>query len=488
MAGKGMQGTLPGRVRESVRKHGLAAPGDRLLLAVSGGPDSVALARIMASLAPELGIGLALAHVNHRLRGADADADEAFVRELSSFLGLAFFCGKKDVARYARARRMGIEEAGRRLRRAFLAQTAEQEGFTGVALGHHADDAAETVLMALLRGTGLSGLAGIPAREGRFVRPLIDSSREEILVYLAEEKIPFRVDESNRDTRFLRNRVRHEILPRLSREENPGLSRALLRLAGIAAEEEAFWRAYAADFLGPEEGEGARGLDAARLAGLLPAARRRVFREAYRRLTGSFSGLSQKKIDAALALSREGAESHLGSGLVACLRGGRLHLEKRPLTGKNRPAPRPAPGFFEMLLPGPGTYPVPGTDLALQISPAGAEGEESPWKSADPACAWLDAERFVFPALLRRLLPGDRFRPLNGPGSRKASLWLKDRKIPGEERARALALVSEGRIAWLAPFCPDHHFRVREDSKSLLRVRLVLANAGLSNFYLPQGS
>ncbi|MEW5733538.1 MAG: tRNA lysidine(34) synthetase TilS [Thermodesulfobacteriota bacterium] len=470
------QPDLAVRVRETISTRGLCASGDRVLLALSGGADSTTLALVMHKIAPDLELALGAAHLNHCLRGPESDRDEEFVRRLAWSLELPFFSGREDVAALARAGRVGLEEAGRDIRRAFLCRVAKENGYSAVALGHHADDAAETVLMALVRGSGLTGLSGIPAKEGMLIRPLIDLTRDDILGFLADEGAAWREDGSNRDMRFLRNRVRHQVLPLLRRAANPAVSRALVRLAGLAAAEEEFWGRYADSFVeGRGEGNAVR-MDASRLAGLSLAEQRRVFRRAYERFCGGMSGLSADKTDAAIALCRECGEEkevHLGDSRVAVLRGGFLVLESRPRGARNRPAKTPDAPRIEMAVPGPGVYPIPGRGQALQIALMPRPEEGAPWLARDAHRVFLDADRFSFPAVLRSLLPGDRFRPLNSPGSRKAARFLQDRKADRRARAEALVLVSGGGIAWLAPHCPDHSFRVTDNTRTILQARLL---------------
>src|SRR5579884_1285182 len=209
-----------------VRRGGLIHPGDRVLVAVSAGADSVALLRLLLELRAELGIVLAVAHFNHGLRGEDAQADEHFAAELASRHGLEFFVERVNLAKHAAAQRLGLEAAGRELRYRWLTRIADEHRFDAVATAHTADDQAETVLMKFLRGAGTRGLAGIyPAMvqaEGktRFVRPLLTATRAEVEAYLASIDQPWREDASNLDRRFVRNRIRHELLPLLKRDYN----------------------------------------------------------------------------------------------------------------------------------------------------------------------------------------------------------------------------------------------------------------------------
>lgn len=234
------------KVLRYIREQALICAGDRVLLAVSGGADSVALLRILLELRSELGIVLAVAHFNHRLRGGESLADEAFVAELAKQHELEFFAGHGDVRAHASAAKLSLEAAGRELRYRWLTQLADDQRFNCVTTAHTLDDQAETVLLKFLRGAGTRGLAGIyPVRQSRtvrIVRPLLCISRIEVEAYLESLGQPWREDESNLDRRFARNRVRHELLPLLEREFNPSIRTVLSGVAEVARAEEEFWR------------------------------------------------------------------------------------------------------------------------------------------------------------------------------------------------------------------------------------------------------
>ena len=212
--------------------------GRRILVAVSGGADSVALAHVLH----HLGYSLAFAHLNHGIRGRAADGDARFVANLAQKLGVPFYCAKEDVPAAAKASGESLEMAARRLRRQFLLNTARRHRFRYIAVGHNADDQAETVLMRIVRGTSVAGLAGIPymvAQDGLFfVRPLRDCTRAQIVAYLKRNRQRWRLDATNADDFSQRNRVRNEILPLLEKRLNPAVRQALLRLADIAAAED----------------------------------------------------------------------------------------------------------------------------------------------------------------------------------------------------------------------------------------------------------
>lgn len=231
-------------VLDFCREEALFSPGDRVVCAVSGGADSVALLCCLLSLREELGITVCAAHFNHRLRGGESDADEAFVRALCAEKDVALFTGSADVARVCRERGLSLETAARETRYAFLRTLPCDR----LATAHNADDNAETVLLHLLRGSGLRGLCGIPVKNGRLVRPLLQQTRAQILCYLQSLGQSWREDSTNAEDGCARNRLRHQVLP-LLRQEQPSLSQRLAAQSRLLRQEDAFLDTLAADCL-----------------------------------------------------------------------------------------------------------------------------------------------------------------------------------------------------------------------------------------------
>ncbi len=218
---------------------------DRILVACSGGPDSVALFHFLKKIAPRHAWELGLLHFNHQLRPGSAEKDTAFVRKLARTSGVPFYVGTGNVAKRARREKTSVEETARKMRYDFFLKTARAKKYSKIVFAHTRDDQAETVLMRVLQGTGLRGLSGIREKILRdrvaLIRPLLPFTKKELLGYLAKHLIPFRVDESNESLHFLRNRIRLKLIPLLQRDYNPRLVEALSRLPAIAAEEAALF-------------------------------------------------------------------------------------------------------------------------------------------------------------------------------------------------------------------------------------------------------
>ena len=269
----------------------MLAAGDRVVVAVSGGADSVCL--LHALLEAQVNVA-GVAHLNHKLRGDASDEDERFVETLASGLGLAFY---RAEARVAEARD-NLEQAGRKARREFLLGLMRDGACNRVALAHTRDDQAETVLFRVLRGSGLAGLAGIhPVTADGFIRPFIDVTRCEIEEFLRARGIEWREDASNRETRFARNRIRHELLPRLAREWNPKIVDALANLADLAYEEERWWQAQTIGVGGGVE------CRVDELAAMPRAVARRAVRRLVGRAKGNLRGIEFQHVEQVLEMS-----------------------------------------------------------------------------------------------------------------------------------------------------------------------------------------
>ena len=390
-------------ILRTIREHELVAEGDRVLVALSGGPDSRALLLTMLRLAGRLGIAVQAATVDHGLR-PEAAAEAAAVVAWCAGLGVDCEVLRVDVGG-ARQRHVSWQDAARRVRLAALEEAAARRGCARVALGHTADDQAETILFRLVRGTGVSGLAGIPHRRGRLVRPLLEVRRREVLRFLARKKVAFFEDPSNADRRFARARVRHDWLPLLARD-NPRVVEALLSLG---AEVRALPRHPAP-------------------SGRLPLSRR-VARQVAR-----------------LAASAEGTRRVSVKGGTVEISYGRVAWQPGPLT-----AP-PRVGEDEMVeITGAGVYRM-SAGPAIEVR--GGEGAGGAGAGANGAV--FDAEDLAWPLRLRGRRDGDRMRPRGGRGTRKLSDLLIDAKVPRPARAALPVLESaEGVILFVPGLRPS---------------------------------
>ena len=457
-----------------------------MLVGVSGGPDSMALLHLLNRLAPELKIRLGVAHLNHCLRGRSADRDAGVVNRAATALNLPCHMGRARVMKVKRTLGLSLEEAGRRVRYAFFNKTMADAGYTKLALGHHLDDNAEQMLMALLRGTGPRGLSGIaPVREKRIVRPLINARRAQIEAFVCKAGISCVSDSSNDDLRFVRNRIRHRLLPLLAADYNPQIADHLNRLADVIRNEEAWVDGLVVDdyqraVLAREENAVTLSVGTIRVAH--PALARRLLRMALEELTGSLRQIAFAHVQAVLGLLREGCDgksSHLPGGIRARRTGDHLVLELTP--GCRRSAPGPAVeaeriSATQIPTPLPETVEIQAMRVGLRFFPC--RPDQLPrWETVDRSRAYFDIDRLSFPLSVRPAAPGDRFTPLGASGSQKLKKFFIDHRIPRQDRATAPVLADRKRIIWLMGQRMDEHVKVSEETTQVLAVEFFLIDS-----------
>jgi tRNA(Ile)-lysidine synthase len=296
------------RVKKTIADNALLERGDHILTAVSGGPDSVALLWTLALLSFEYELRLTTAHLNHGLRGAEAQAEEAFVHSLCAGMGINCISKTVDIRALRKGSGKSLEEVGREHRYRFLDETAQTCGAKKIATGHHRDDQAETVLINFLRGSGLEGLKGIvPVREGRIIRPLLHIGKEEILEFLDREGLPYIMDSSNLSPHFLRNRIRHQLIPELAARYNPAIVRGLSQTAEIIRREDDYLQAVVRRILngwGVVPGEADSLLPLANFIDLHEALQGRVIKCLLASAALSGNGIGYRHVEAVLALAR----------------------------------------------------------------------------------------------------------------------------------------------------------------------------------------
>lgn len=447
--GREQAGDLMAAVRLYINRHRLLEPGMSVLVAVSGGADSVALLHLLKDLAPEYGWQLRVAHLNHGLR-QEAAGDAAFVQKLAHRWGLPVLMGQARVGRLARARKLGVEEAGRLARYSFLRQAARSVGAERIALAHHAGDQVETILLNLIRGSGPAGLTGIKPRNGILVRPLLETSRAEIEGYCRAHGLSWHEDATNFSTAYTRNRIRHQLLPLLEREYNPGIRDALLRLREILLEEnhllDRLTREAAQEVLQGEPGKRIS-VSLSELWTRHPALRRRLLRLAAGRAGRGLGDLGYGHINSCLKLARDGsdgAELHLPRGLRVRKDYGRLIFTRKLPSVEEAGSPfKPV----SLLIPGETALPELGVAIRAEVRDK-AYGEVPLPKDGDTAC--FDLDLVELPLKVRVRQPGDRITLFGLEGSKKLKKLFGDLKIPLNLRHRIPLVTGEREIYWVA--------------------------------------
>jgi tRNA(Ile)-lysidine synthase len=484
-----------------------------VVVGVSGGPDSLCLLHVLNHLCGQYRIQLHVVHLNHKIRGREADADAAFVARLAEEWGLPCTVEARDVPTLAKEKKLSLEEAARRVRYAFLAEVAERVGAKHIAVGHNADDQTESVLMHWLRGAGLAGLRGmLPAislsdyrlleGEGRqyngqgefngrgefngqesypftLIRPLLGVTRAEIEAYCTQHSLQPRFDRSNLDTTYYRNRLRHELIPYLE-SYNPGIREVVRRSAKVIADDYAYLRAEL-DRLWPQvvlsESDNVIKFDLAAWRSLPTSFQRSTLRQAIHRLRRSLRNINWIHIeDARVALLEKpaGTQVTLPQGLM-------LTMSYQTFTVADEghvelPADLPLLTVDSLLLAIPGTTPLPEGPWRVEARllsrselPSGWEDNQDPWQ------AFLDHDVTGSELILRRRQPGDRFQPL-GLGGRQTTLreFMINVKIPAQWRHLVPIVASPQHIVLLAGWRVDERGRITESTKRVLHLRFAL--------------
>jgi tRNA(Ile)-lysidine synthase len=484
--------TLLDRVRQFVRRHQLAGRDTDVVVALSGGSDSVALTHILRDLQTERELRVVgLAHFNHQLRDA-ADEDEQFCRRLAESLGWPICVEREDVAARARLERRSLESAARAARHAFFERARTHFAAHAVALGHTRDDQAETFLLRLVRGAGLRGLAGMHPRNGLLIRPLLSCRRDELRAYLVQAGTSYVDDESNADVSIPRNRVRAELIPFLEDRFNPRIVDVLADEADLVRDILQWIQAEADKLLArshrpreagrPSSGPGSDASDFRLETSYLtidtlmaapPALRQFALWQAMNTAAVG-RPVSFEHVQSALRLleSPGGTVDFPGHRLER--QGGLLVLTGRPpgVSGRVR---QHGTNFFEHELSIPGEVVVPsiGSVVSAESSPAGASDTRA--LSADPTVAVVRADLCSGHWRVRNRHPGDRFRPLGMGGQKKLQDFFVDHKVPRQQRDRVPLVVNEaGRIVWVAGYGIDEMFRVTDPAQAVVILRLKL--------------
>jgi tRNA(Ile)-lysidine synthase len=464
-------GLLEQRVLRFIQEHRMVLSHQPLLVAVSGGPDSVCLLHILVNLQNVLGVDLHVTHLDHQLRGAESKADAQYVSNLAHQLGIPATIEECDVKSYHARHRLSVEEAAREVRYTFLAEVANSIEASQVAVGHTIDDHIETILMHLIRGTGTTGLRGLrpstewqPIQTGNIlnvIRPLLQVSRQETADYCYNHKLSPRLDASNLSLSPLRNRIRHKLLP-LLKSFNPRVVEALLRTAQIAEDD--------LNFLDEEsnrlwdkivqEKEDKIVLYKEMFLELPPALKRHLLRVAMRKLLGTLKDIEARHIEGIMtALAKPaGRRVSLPGGLIFSVDYNRYLLSPRTVDLS------PFPILEEELqLKLPGETLLPGWHIEATII-----HREQMTEKNNNFTNYLDLDKTGNKLVVRSYQSGDRFQPLGLSQSKKLSEFMIDAKIPRAWRQRIPIVCSPSQIMWVVGWRIDERVKVTEDTKQVL--------------------
>jgi tRNA(Ile)-lysidine synthase len=466
--------------------HSMLEAGDAVVLGISGGPDSLCLAHALLSLRGELGVTLHLAHLDHGIRGQESQEDAAFIAELARQWQIPATVESGNVPQYARAHKLAIEEAARRTRYLFLGRVAQEIGARCVAVGHNADDQVETILMHLMRGSGLSGLRGMlyvqllgaePWWSGptlKLIRPLLDVPRQEIERYCQDHGLQPRFDRSNLDTTYHRNRIRHELMPHLE-SFNPRIREVLRRSAQVIADDYDYLRLHGLDTWSKlaKESEEAVTFPLHAWLQLHPSLQRQLLREAIRRLRRSLRDITWTHVEQArIGLQRleSGAQITLPQGL-SLFKGYDHFTIGEEICHPDVPLLLREP--LPLTVPGVTRLPQSSWAVSTEIL-ASEEVEQEALENTDPWQSFLDLETTGLDLSLRVRRPGDHFQPLGMRGESKSlNAFMIDAKIPRQIRDQLPLAVSPAHIVWVAGYRIDERAKVTDLTDRVVGLRFV---------------
>ncbi len=447
------------RCLATIKKYRLIGRADRVLVGLSGGPDSTALLYLLHRLQDKLDISLAGLYLNHLLRPRSAKKEAEFCRAFCEKLSVLYFYEEADVTGLATIMKTGIEETAREVRYSVYDAAAQRGGFTKIAVGHHRDDRAETILFNLFRGAGRQGIIGLQPKRDKIIRPLYDISHKDILAYLEENHVSYMLDSSNRSPKFTRNRIRNRIIPLIEKEVSTKAVDNILRYSRIIADEDAYLHRLtreAYEKLVQVSPGGKFSLD------LKDKLKYDIW--LWRRLiiqllsaAGLFD-IAYEDVERVIELIEGNRRTRrsLRYGLQAEIAGEALYIFQADR--KITPIRVAIPGHFQL------DYPHVRIDLTLVKKPDRAR--------KPPAAACIDADRLVGELTVTGVKPGMRFHPYGRPGSKKVGDFLTDRKYPRPLRDELPVLCDEKGVVWVAGLEIDHRVRVQSSTKRVARIEV----------------
>jgi tRNA(Ile)-lysidine synthase len=454
---------LKAKVLNTIHKHQMILPDEKIILAVSGGPDSTALLYLMYDLRDELKCSLHIAHLNHNLRGEESDADAEFVKEQAQKLGLPITVESLDVK--SMISKESLESGARRIRYEFYEKVMSETHANKVVLGHTADDQAETVIMRFLRGSGAKGLSGIPPiRDDIYIRPLIETSRAEVEEYLQSLNITPRWDSSNLSTEYERNKIRHELIPLLERNYSPNIKHILQQTADILREEDDFLTEQIRQAMGEcIHHQDSRSIDIS-----IPALKkhhialqRRILRLAIESLLGDLNRYNFDHLVALMDLidNNTGKTISLPRGIIAERIYDKIIISLESFQQPSEP--------FDYIIDVPDEIEIP--DLGLSVRTILSKSDYMAY-SKDKFQKTFDYDKIKGNLHLRSRRNGDRFQPLGVSGTKKLKDFFIDEKVPRSQRDNVPILTDGNNILWIVGYQIDDRFKVTTQTKTELNV------------------
>ncbi|MGZ3594084.1 MAG: tRNA lysidine(34) synthetase TilS [Syntrophales bacterium] len=462
------------KIRDAIEANHLLDHEEKVVVAVSGGPDSIALLKVLEMLSHEYRLTLIVAHLNHGLR-EDAPSEERFVRKMAQDMGLLFESKSLDVASLRKVSGKCMEDTSREARYDFLNDVAKKHGARKIALGHHMNDQTETVLMNFLRGSGPSGLKGmLTSRDSRYIRPLLAATRDEITSFLASHGLPFVTDASNADQRYLRNRIRHALVPELKARYNPNLDEGIRSMAEIMRVENEYMKMATDKVLlawGITSGDSEFRIRISDFLEYHEAIQRRIMKHLLEWLSPHGKGIGFRHINAALELirsDRPGAYVNLPCDIEVRREYGVLVISKKEVCDKGILNKRCDDLYYEVTPPASVKMPKLGKTMIFKFAK-----DPIDVKANTRDAVLMDYDRISPPLVIRTVRPGDKIQPLGMRGMKKIKSVLIDEKIPRRHRREIPLLLDQDAVLWIAGLRLSERVKITEKTRQILEVEFV---------------
>ncbi len=455
-----------------IQKNQLIEKGNKIVVGVSGGPDSICLLHLLWRIRKNFNLNLYSVHLNHQFRGKEAEEDALYVKKICEKLEIPVFVYTKDVAQYSKEKGISFEEGGREIRYRLFGEVMSKKGADKIAIAQNQDDQAETVLMRLIRGSGMEGLSAMDyIREGKIIRPILDISRKEIEYYCDKYQLNPRIDRTNLESVYTRNRIRLEIIPYIERYFNPNIKSTLCRTADLLREDNDFIERIVEEIYSKVVKKSGSNIliNVYLLKEHHSAIQKRIFRKAFAEISGNLKNFEQIHIQSLIDLvysGKVGSEIHLPKKIVVVLEYDYLIFQKRNSKIKNKNFEYPVEIDKKIWLKECNAYlscNVVKIDKDFQIS-------DGIYKKH------FDFNKIQNKLMIRNRRPGDRFYPLGLQGSKKLKDYFIDEKIPQRERDSIPLLCDGDQIMWIIGYRMSEKYKIDKNTKMVLTVYYVPKN------------
>lgn len=453
------------KVLDTIKEHNLICDEDNIAIGVSGGPDSMALLYILLEIKALINFNIYIIHVNHGVRGKDAEKDQLFVKRIAEELNLPYYTKSVNMIEYGKKMGITAEEAGRELRYGFFREVLNAQGGGKIAVAHNLNDQAETLIMRFFRGTGIDGLKGMEFITGDIIRPILGISREEIESYIEDNNIETVLDETNLQPIYTRNKVRLELIPYIEENFNPNIINTLWRMSQISAVDSKFLEGYSKkgfNLIVKNEDENGIILDGKKLLEEDQSIQQRVLRISIERVNDSLQGISKMQISNILDLLNKfetGKEVHISNNIIAKISYGDLIIKKNTHKKDDK-------YLHKLKLPGITNLQDINYSFDIQILPI----EEISKMYKDNNIGYFDYDIIKGDLSVRNRKDGDRFMPFGMKGTKKLKDYLIDEKIPNRLRNGIPLIVDQRNILWVVGYRTNEMYKVTKDTKKVLKI------------------